>query len=40
MPELIHSNDRYANNRAELSHRATQARYASLLRAAMHGRAS
>jgi len=26
MPETIHSNDRYANNRAELSHRPTRAR--------------
>jgi putative transposase len=26
MPETIHSNDRYANNRAELSHQPTRAR--------------
>jgi putative transposase len=26
MPETIHSNDRYANSRAELSHQPTRAR--------------
>jgi putative transposase len=26
MPETIHSNDRYANNQAELSHQPTRAR--------------
>jgi putative transposase len=26
MPETIHSNDRYANNRTELSHQPTRAR--------------
>jgi putative transposase len=39
MPETIHSNDRYANNRAELSHQPTRARERGMRRFRAPGRA-